>query len=98
MTDIKSITGIQGLTGGEIEKVKPKSGSSFAEAVKKAMEEVAQVQNEAEKAIQDFAKGEVKDIHTVVLAMEKADMSLQLLLQVRNKLLNAYEEIIRMQV
>ncbi|RMG59363.1 MAG: flagellar hook-basal body complex protein FliE [Deltaproteobacteria bacterium] len=97
MDQIRSIGQIPGLVEGQ-SQVQKKSGTSFAEAVKKAIEEVSQVQNEAEKAIQSFAKGEVRDVHTVVLAMEKADVSLQVLLQVRNKLLNAYEEIMRMQV
>ncbi|MBI5213988.1 MAG: flagellar hook-basal body complex protein FliE [Nitrospirae bacterium] len=75
-----------------------KSSASFEDAIKDALKEVSQIQNEAEKAIEDFSKGEVKDIHTVVIAMEKADMSLQTMLQVRNKLLTAYEEVTRMQV
>ncbi|KAF0183718.1 MAG: flagellar hook-basal body complex protein FliE [Nitrospirae bacterium] len=74
------------------------TGQSFADAIKDALQEVQVVQNDAEKAIQAFANGEVKDIHTVVVAMEKADLSLQTLMQVRNKLLNAYDEISRMQV
>lgn len=79
-------------------KPEQKAGASFEDAIKNALNEVSAVQNEAEKAIQDFAKGEVKDIHAVVIAMEKADMSMQTLLQVRNRLLTAYEEIMRMQV
>jgi flagellar hook-basal body complex protein FliE len=79
-------------------KVGGKSGASFEDAIKDALKEVSEIQNEAEKAIYNFAKGEIKDIHTVVIEMEKADISLQTLLQVRNKLLTAYEEIMRMQV
>ena len=74
------------------------NGASFASAIQEAMKEVSAVQNDAEKAIENFSKGEVKDIHTVVIAMEKADLSLQTMLQVRNKLLSAYDEIMRMQV
>jgi len=75
-----------------------KPGVSFADAIKDAMKEVNQIQNDAEKAIQDFAKGEVKDIQTVVVAMEKADLSLQTLLSVRNRLISAYQQISSMQV
>jgi flagellar hook-basal body complex protein FliE len=81
-----------------VPKIEQKTGASFEDAIKSALREVSEIQNEAQKAIQDFAKGEVKDIHTVVIAMEKADMSMQTLLQVRNRLLTAYEEIMRMQV
>lgn len=97
MDEIKKIGDIsQGVTHPS--KTTKKGGVSFEDAIKDALNEVSAIQNEAEKAIEDFAKGEVKDIHTVVVAMEKADISLQTLLQVRNKLLTAYEEIMRMQV
>ncbi|MDI6728948.1 MAG: flagellar hook-basal body complex protein FliE [Thermodesulfovibrionales bacterium] len=97
MDDIKKIGDIsQGVA--QPSKTTKKSGVSFEDAIKDALNEVSTIQNEAEKAIENFSKGEVKDIHTVVVAMEKADVSLQTLLQVRNKLLTAYEEIMRMQV
>lgn len=97
MDEIKKIGDLtQGIT--QPSKTVQKSGASFEDAIKDALKEVSAIQNEAEKAIEDFSKGEVKDIHTVVIAMEKADISLQTLLQVRNKLLTAYEEIMRMQV
>lgn len=76
---------------------KQSGGASFEDAIKAALKDVSTVQNDAEKAIEDFSKGEVKDVHTVVIAMEKADMSMQTLMQVRNKLLTAYQEIMRMQ-
>jgi flagellar hook-basal body complex protein FliE len=96
MEEIKKIGGIvQNISHSKIEQ---KTGASFENAIRNALQEVSAVQNEAEKAIQDFAKGEVNDIHTVVIAMQKADMSMQTLLQVRNRLITAYEEIMRMQV
>ena len=42
--------------------------------------------------------GEVEDVHTAMIAMQKADLSFQLLMQVRNKLVEAYREVMRMQV
>lgn len=97
MDDIKKIGDIaQSIS--QPSKTTPKGSASFEDAIKSALKEVSEVQNDAEKAIEGFSKGEVKDIHTVVIAMEKADVSLQTLLQVRSKLLTAYDEIIRMQV
>lgn len=82
----------------EPSKATSKGGASFEDAIKDALKQVSDIQNEAEKAIEDFSKGEVKDIHTVVIAMEKADVSMQTLMTVRTKLLTAYEEVMRMQV
>jgi flagellar hook-basal body complex protein FliE len=103
MDDIKKIGDIslrqsQSVDSRARDALRTAHSASFEDAIKDALNEVSTIQNEAEKAIEDFSKGEVKDIHTVVVAMEKADVSLQTLLQVRNKLLTAYEEIMRMQV
>ncbi len=99
MNEIQKIGGLSGQPIAEpLQQKHATTGPSFAEAINDALREAQDIQNNAEKAIQAFANGEVKDIHTVVLAMEKADMSLQTLMQVRNKLLTAYEEISRMQV
>lgn len=99
MADIQKIGGIQGQPIAEpLQQKQGAKGASFADAIKDALQDVESVQNDAEQAIQGFVNGEVKDIHTVVVALEKADMSLQTMMQVRNKLLTAYEEIQRMQV
>ncbi|MDX9714359.1 MAG: flagellar hook-basal body complex protein FliE [Dissulfurispiraceae bacterium] len=101
MSEIK-IPGIpiQGVSEPSIQpsqKNSPAQGS-FADAIKQALDDATKIQNDAEKAVEGFAKGEVNDIHTVVLAMQKADLSLQTMLQVRNKLMSAYEDIMKMQV
>ena len=96
MNEIKSIGDIAQSVSQQ-SKTTAKGGASFEDAINNALNEVSAVQNDAEKAIEGFSKGEVNDVHTVVLAMEKADMSLQTLLQVRSKLLTAYDEIMRIQ-
>ncbi|MFO0752735.1 MAG: flagellar hook-basal body complex protein FliE [Thermodesulfovibrionales bacterium] len=96
MSEIKKIGEIV-PEGAEASKTTKPGGASFEDAIKSAMKETSEIQDEAEKAMEGFTNGEVKDIHTVVIAMEKADLSMQTLMQVRNKLLTAYEEIMRMQ-
>jgi flagellar hook-basal body complex protein FliE len=99
MSEIKIIGDIgQGQGSGGIKPAGQKPSISFEDAIKDALKEVSQIQNDAEKAIADFSKGEVKDIQTVVVAMEKADVSLQTLLAVRNRLVSAYQQISNMQV
>ncbi len=68
----------------------------FDAILKDAVGKVAEMQNEAETAIKELASG--GDVTQAIIAMEKADMSFQLMVEVRNKLLSAYEEVMRMQV
>jgi flagellar hook-basal body complex protein FliE len=97
MNEIKIIGDISQKIA-EPQQASKKPGVSFEDAIKDALKDVSQIQNDAEKAIQGFANGEVKDIQTVVVAMEKADLSLQTLLSVRNRLISAYQQISNMQV
>jgi flagellar hook-basal body complex protein FliE len=99
MSEIRIIGDVSQVSGGgDVQSTGKKPTISFEDAIKDAMKDVSQIQNDAEKAINDFATGEVKDIQTVVVAMEKADVSLQTLISVRNKLVNAYQTISSMQV
>lgn len=71
---------------------------SFGEMLKSHLSEVNHMQNSADTAIQKLASGQSKDIHNTMVAIEKADVAFQLTMQVRNKMLDAYQEIMRMQV
>ncbi len=71
---------------------------SFGAILKKSINEVNNLQNEADNAIQEFTAGEGKSIHETIIALEKADVSFKLLVEVRNKLVEAYQEIMRMQI
>ncbi len=72
--------------------------SDFEGMLKASMEKVNNLQGEADKSIEGLASGEVKDLHETMIAIEKADLSFNLMVQVRNKLIAAYEEVMRMQV
>ena len=70
-------------------------GSNF----EKLIQEVNQQKLQAEaKQVELMTSGDKKDIHGTMIALEKADISMRLLLQIRNKLVSAYEEVMRMQV
>ncbi len=71
---------------------------SFRETLKEAIQDVNQLQVEASEATEAFLRGEITDLHDVTIAMEKARVSLELMLEVRNKLVEAYQEIMRMQM
>ena len=74
------------------------AGSSFFEALQQSMEEVNANQLQADSSIKDLMAGKNKNIHETMLAIQKADLSLKTMMQVRNKILEAYKEVMRMQV
>ena len=70
----------------------------FANVLQTAVENVNRLQHEAGDAVQTFVAGRAASIHDTMIAMEKADISLRFLTQVRNKAVEAYQEIMRMQI
>jgi flagellar hook-basal body complex protein FliE len=72
--------------------------TGFKESLSQSVREIDGLQKEANQAIETMAAGEPKDVHEVMIAMEKAGISLRLMVQVRNKIMAAYEEIMRLQV
>lgn len=74
------------------------STGSFGEMLKGSMDKLNQSQLDADSAINGFLKGDITDVHSVMIALQKADMNLRLALQVRSKVIQAYEEIVRMQI
>jgi flagellar hook-basal body complex protein FliE len=73
-------------------------GVDFAQELKAALGNVNQMQVESEHAMSDIATGSVKDLHQAAIAIDKAEISMKLMLEVRNKALNAYKEITRTQM
>ncbi|NGQ94004.1 flagellar hook-basal body complex protein FliE [Brevibacillus sp. SYP-B805] len=73
-------------------------GKSFASYLADALNEVNQAQLDSEKMTKLFAAGQVEDIHQVMIASQKSTILLQTALQVRNKVIESYQEIMRMSI
>ena len=73
-------------------------GAGFGDVLKDAISTVNELQKQSDKEIQKLMTGESQDLHTTVIAMQKADLSFQMMMQVRNKIMEAYQEIMRMQI
>ena len=71
---------------------------SFGQFLTDALDSVNDLQKKADQASTDLASGRIEDISQVVIAAEKASVALQLTIQVRNKVLESYQEMMRMQV
>jgi flagellar hook-basal body complex protein FliE len=101
-----------GQTTKELNKVSPEIGSpalgptigskgtdqSFASSLKEAVNSVNVAQKESDFKMQELATGKSQNIHETMIAAEKADIALRLMVQVRNKMIEAYQEMMRMQV
>lgn len=74
------------------------SGAGFQDALKTAVGQVENSQATANGAIQNFVSGQDQELHSTILATQNAELQFDLLMQVRNKVVSAYEEIMRMQV
>lgn len=87
------------LTPPEVNAGGSKNGSiSFGEALTRALEKVNEAQVQVDEAIKKFLAGEVEDLHAVMVALREAETWMQLAVQVRNKIVEAYQEIARMPV
>jgi len=98
--DITNFPSVAGLAGPEgPKKTGPeKSDGSFASVLKSSLTEVNQMQQKADAAITALATGDKVSLHDTMIAMEQADVSFRLMMQVRNKIVEAYQEILRIQV
>jgi flagellar hook-basal body complex protein FliE len=96
MNSINPINGA--VSPAQTPNAKKTGGGDFMEIMKGLTKEVDEKVKTADQKVQQFALGQSQDLHDVVVASEKADISLRFLLQVRNKLLEAYQEIMRVQM
>ena len=74
------------------------SGPSFLDHLKEGIEEVNQIQKNADTMATNLATGKQQNIHETMLAATQADLSFNLMVQVRNKVLEAYQEVMRMPI
>ena len=83
--NMPDVSGVEGAKG-------------FGQMLTESIEKVNEAQQSADHSIKELAAGRTKNIHDTMLQIENADVSLKLMMQVRNKVLDAYKEIMRMQV
>lgn len=95
---ISALAGVPGTAGLERVTSSVKSGSEeFGSVLKSAVEHVSAYQNNANQAVEQFLQGN-GELHNVALATQRAEMAFDLGLQVRNKIISAYQEVMKMQL
>jgi flagellar hook-basal body complex protein FliE len=97
-----TIQGLPSIDPGDFQKIAGTSTSSdsssgFWDALKTTLNQVQEVQNEADQKVTDLVTGKGEDIHSAMAAVEKADLSFQLVMQVRNKIVQAYQQVSQIQ-
>jgi len=97
--------GIRGPVEVHPEQMRPASppasgpeARSFKDVLTESVTEVQRLQTQADATIKQLVAGEIKDVTEAMVAVEKADVAFQTMMTVRNKMVSAYEEIMRMQV
>jgi flagellar hook-basal body complex protein FliE len=100
MSEIKIITGpVQpSLTTGLKPKAPAGTDENFGDLLANAIKTVEDLQGQAGEAQDKLIRGDAADLHQVMIAAEKAGLSFELLLEVRRRLLEAYQEIVRMPI
>jgi flagellar hook-basal body complex protein FliE len=88
---------VQTASSQAIDITKP-TAKSFSNLLSEELDSVNQLQQDKAVLQEKFIAGELTDVHTLMIATEKAKLGLQLTVQVRNKVLEAYQEMMRMQV
>jgi flagellar hook-basal body complex protein FliE len=73
-------------------------GPNFGKFLQESISQVQTLQKDADKAIESLATGGAATLHDTMLALQKADLSFRLMMQVRNKIVDAYHEVLRMSV
>ena len=97
MNEIISLDKIMQSQNSLIEQSINKSDKEDSNIFSDILEEANRYQVKADKAATELASGEVKDIHKTMIALEKSAISLQLLIEIRNGVIDAYKELSRMQ-
>ncbi len=100
MTEINRINTADSVqpTGSRPARTAKDAAPGFGRMLTEALEDVNQKHIAADQAVADLVAGKSQDIHNVMIATQKADIGFQLLMQVRNKVVGAYEQIMRMQI
>ncbi len=89
----------QGMRGMRAQHSQPRSVSAnFGEYLQEQVSEVNRLQTEADGAVGEMLSGKKRNLHEMMIALDKADISLRLLGKIRSKALEAYQEVSRMHV
>jgi len=96
---VQGVNSINSMIASPVKNVdNPDRNVNFKDILFDALNNVSALEQESAKMTEDFIAGRTDNIHSVLIAAEKASISLQFIMEVRNKVMDAYQEIMRMQI
>ncbi|MDD3325049.1 MAG: flagellar hook-basal body complex protein FliE [Sulfurospirillaceae bacterium] len=95
---IDKISALNTLSSGIVDTKEKVGTGDFSKILNDSINEVNNLQVKGDKALADIATGTVKDLHQAAIAIGKAETSMKMMLEIRNKALSAYKEIARTQI
>ena len=98
ISPLASISGVASVGATNSSPVSASREGSFANLVENAIDRVELSRGAADQAVNRFVTGQEDELHSTVLTVQRAEMEFELALQVKNKVVQAYQEIMRMQV
>ena len=100
MNEIGLMSGVGEKAGLSLPMKSPAEGSGvkFGEMLQVSLDRVSQLQTAADQSVADLTTGRQSDIHSTMIAVEKAEIAFEMAMTIRNKLLTAYESIMRTQI
>ncbi len=73
------------------------AGGGFGDTLKNAINQVNDLSSNSDQKVTELVQGDRQDVHNVMIAVEKADIAFELMMQVRNKIVSAYQEVSKLQ-
>ena len=98
MAFINKINSSGNIEALNLNKTKNSSDLDFEKVLKSELEETNNLMQKAEKAKADIASGQVEDLAKASITIQKAEMKMKMMLEVRNKAINAYKELLKTQI
>lgn len=95
---VNALSSLRGNLPGKVQPEIKRSPAAFGELLKNAIQHTDGLQKKADQAVQELAGGNLDNLHDLMIVVEQAQLSLQLTVQVVTKVVQAYQEVYRMQI
>lgn len=95
-----NVSSVSPILPPQVDSAAPRApkGSQFRDVLGSAIDQVELSRSDASQNVQRFLSGEGDDLHSTILSVQRADLEFEMAMQLRNKVVSAYQEVMRMQM